>query len=108
MNWTPREKLIHCGWTIALLLLAIVALLTLKLGGHADIVALIGVATGLVSLVVGVIAIIYAFYSNSSLSDNASRLEKSSKTIEDAALQTALDIEKIRTELAPLGPVPRL
>ncbi len=103
MTLSPREKLIHCGWIIAVLIFVIVLLLTNRVDQNTDLVTQIGVATGLVSLVVGVIAIVYAFVTNGALGDSSNRLEKSSKAIEDASHETIASIESIRSTLTVLA-----
>lgn len=96
----------HFYWIIAVLVAVIIYLITVKLGENTQVVGLINFGSTLTSLVLAVLAIVYAFISNSSvsqsmgkLSDASSEISDTAKEVSEAAKELKGKIEAIPTKL---------
>jgi hypothetical protein len=102
---TSREKFIHGCWIIGILTAAVIFQSSVKVDVGGDVATVIGVATGMVSLVVGIIAIFYSFVSNNSLSETSSRLKDSSTAIQKSVEDVSSNLKEITERLSPLSDV---
>jgi len=104
---TPCDRTIHGLWIIAVLTTAVIIQATLKVSSDSNTATLIGVATGFVSMIIGILAIFYSFMSSGSLNETSSRLSNSSKEIEKSVSDVAANLKEIGAKLLPLGDVAR-
>lgn len=72
---------IHFGYIISILVSIIVILITIKWGAIPKLVELISFSLTISSLVLAILAIVYAVYSNNSFGQNIAHLESSSSNI---------------------------
>lgn len=80
---TPRNntRLLHLGWTVAVLLAVIVVLVTVKWGSHPALADRLNFAAAVASLILAVLAIIYAYISNDSISTSAGQLRSAADSL---------------------------
>src|SRR5256885_13949970 len=97
---------IHAFYILTILIAVIIILLTIRWTGIPNLVEYITFALTLTSLVLAALAIIYAFYSNSSFSQNISTLNNVSRDVSDTAKELSkatnnlsLQIESIPSQL---------
>lgn len=76
-----RTERIHFGYIIAFLIIVIISLVTIQWGAIKDLTNYITFALTLTSLVLAILAIVYSFFSNSSMTKNISNLEEASAKI---------------------------
>jgi hypothetical protein len=76
-----KTERIHFGYIVTFLIIAIICLVTIKWGAIKDLTNYIIFALTLTSLVLAVLAIVYSFFSNASMTQNISNLEEASKKI---------------------------
>jgi hypothetical protein len=87
---------IHAAYILTILIVIIVVLITVKWRQIPNLAELITFALSLSSLILAILAIGYAFYSNSSFSQNISTLNNASRDVSD----TAIEISRAAEELA--------
>ncbi len=88
---------IHFSYITAFLILAIIGLITIKWGAIKELTEYITFALTLTSLVLALLAIVYSFFSNSSMTRNIANLEEASKKIQtnsDLLSSAAENLEK--------------
>lgn len=86
---------VHFYYIISILLLIIIVLITKHWGQIPNLVILISFAATLSSLVLAILAIVYAFYSNNSFQQNTKNLNEASKNISETSqelLKMSLDL----------------
>jgi len=76
-----KTERIHFGYIISFLIIVIIALVTIKWGAIKELTNYITFALTLTSLVLAILAIVYSFFSNSSMTKNISNLEEASNKI---------------------------
>ncbi|MBI5774593.1 MAG: hypothetical protein HZA89_12725 [Verrucomicrobia bacterium] len=74
---------IHFGYIISILVVIIIALLTVKWSDIPALAEHLNFALGITSLVLAVVAIVYAFFANNSFNVTVSKLESAATTIKD-------------------------
>jgi len=76
-----NNERIHFGYVVSFLLLIIICLVTVKWGAIEELTNYITFALTITSLVLALLAIVYSFFSNSSMTRNISNLDSASKKI---------------------------
>jgi hypothetical protein len=74
---------IHFGYIIGILIAVIVVLLTVKWAEIPNLANYLNFALGVASLVLAIVAIVYAFFANNSFNVTVSKLESAATTIKD-------------------------
>ena len=80
---TCRTIKIHFGYIVSILVAVIIVLLTFKWAEIPNLGNYLNFALGVASLVLAVVAIVYAFYANNSFNVTVSKLESAATTIKD-------------------------
>jgi|GEM_PF-1994743 len=86
---------LHFLYIVGILIAIIICLLTFDFGNNQNLIAYLSFALTVTSLFLSLLAIIYAYYSNSSFSDTISTLNKSSNEI----ASNSKKLEKITKQL---------
>src|SRR5690606_8952706 len=86
---------IHTSYIIVILVAIIILLITVKWAAVPELVGYINFAATLASLLLAVVAILYAMYSNSSIAQNIGELDRAATDIRTAAI----GIESTNAEL---------
>jgi hypothetical protein len=81
---------IHFGYIVSILLAIIIALLTVQWSEIPNLANYLNFALGAASLVLAVVAIVYAFFANNSFSMTVAKLDSAASTIKDETT----DLEK--------------
>src|SRR5258708_7153431 len=98
MSWEKKD--IHFAYITGILIFVIIGLVTFQVAERPDIVTLISIASGAVSLVLGLVAIVYAFISNASLGGTSSKLEDSAKQIASSTELVVKKLDLLREEIS--------
>ena len=78
-----RTIKIHFGYVVSILVAIIIVLLTKKWAEIPNLANYLNFALGVASLVLAVVAIVYAFFANNSFNVTVSKLESAATTIKD-------------------------
>jgi hypothetical protein len=77
-----NQKLrIHGGYIIGILVLAIITLAAIFYGQDQDIKDILNFAVGFTSMILAILAIVYAFFANNSFDRSINKIESASKTV---------------------------
>jgi len=95
-----KKSHIHFAYIIGFLVVIIILFATVKWGEIPDLVKYITFALTLTSLVLAVLAIIYAFFSNSSISGTVSSLQKLSEQVSNTTSELAKATNELKQEVA--------
>ncbi|MED4782700.1 hypothetical protein [Brevibacillus choshinensis] len=71
-------------YIITILISIVIAVLTIRLGDNQNVINYFGFAGTLVSIILAIVALIYAFYQSSTYESTSSKLDSSAKKIEEA------------------------
>ncbi|WP_454982883.1 hypothetical protein [Capnocytophaga sputigena] len=82
---TYEKRKIHFWYIIAILVAIIIFLIVSNFGNNTELVGYVSFAATIASIFLAVISIIYAFYSNSQLSQTLGKLDNSSQSLEKTA-----------------------
>lgn len=82
---TYEKRKIHFWYIIAILVAIIICLIVSNFGNNTELVGYVSFAATIASIFLAVISIIYAFYSNSQLSQTLGKLDNSSQSLEKTA-----------------------
>lgn len=96
LKLNPETRHIHLGWLIFLLVIAVVHLLTSKLYDDPQVLGYITFASSVASILLALIAIIWAFQSSDSLSGTINTLHKATDTMTSSAETIAAKTEELR------------
>jgi hypothetical protein len=98
MTDAPRKPKLspHLYWTIGVLVAIIVGLVVIRWSIYPNFVDRVNFSASLASLILAVLAIVYAFISNQSFNDAVARLEGASRAATDnnARLEASLELVK--------------
>ena len=95
-----NEKVkIHIFYIISILISIIIVLVVVKWGTIEGLVGYIGFAATVTSLAVGILAIVYALYSNSTFSNSSAQLSQSSKEISQTSERFTSSIKDLERSL---------
>lgn len=93
-----KNSKIHVGYIFSILIAIIIILITVKFGNAPQLVNQISFALTITSLVLAILAIGYAVYSNSSFSQNISKLDSASTLIKKSSKSLANITEDLKTK----------
>ena len=82
---TYQKTKIHFWYIIAILVAIIICLIVSNFGNNIELVGYVSFAATIASIFLAVISIIYAFYSNSQLSQTLGKLDNSSQSLDNTA-----------------------
>jgi hypothetical protein len=92
-------------WIIGILTVAVIIQASLKIEHDDNLALLVGVATGIVSMVIGILAIFYSLTSSGTLSETSNRLHDASVEIGESVDTITSKLKEISAEIAPLARV---
>ena len=92
---TYEKAKIHFWYIIAILVAIIIFLIVNNFGNNIELVGYVSFAATIASIFLAVISIIYAFYSNSQLSQTLGKLDNSSQSLEKTSLSLDSSSQKV-------------
>ena len=93
---------IHVGYIIAILISIIVVLVTVKWTRIPTLANYLNFALGVTSLVLAVVAIIYAFFTNSSFHVTVSKIESAASSVQSETAKLERAVEGLNTQLTAI------
>ena len=101
-----KEKFkIHFAYIISILVIIIICLIAIKWSEVYELVRIVDFAATLTSLVLALLAIVYAFYSNSSTVNNVYKLNEASNNINKTSQSLSLIVKELNSEVKQIHPV---